>query len=599
MTNGSATAEWRSCPRCSALVHMGDHFCPGCRANLAPSPPLPLPRGDGATGPVRPRPVDGTTRYLCAAAQLDPEFADQAIAEYLVEDVRAVPPSLGVDAAAVLREAVAARARCRIRDAVLLVLLLAFALATPSTFVLWLIVAVVVHVSTRYATTGGWQRTIALVVVGLIVVAAGLTGLVNLSVLLLLLLGNHGVGSSLLGGTMIATALAVLLALAILTVLLVDACTVHWLTRVRFRAGFEPDSRRAATNWERTVRGLGRGAFAGPLHRVAAADAGARSGVDSADVVVHRGYSPFVGAGTSYLPTVLALPLEPDGDRKPEPIDVLELHQHIASALVGRRASASLAPDGRLEGLTEREQLLVQSESLVRHHREDPYLLPDLDGPPLAAVPIPLARRLARNPREWVRYYRCFRVESWDRDLASSCYVYAGTDQRMLYLEWTQCVLPPLRESYRAIDYAARFGKGPFALALSAAVRLPASVIGRLRSVVHFFRPLPQRPGEIVPDRYGTRRSLRELAADDDVQSYFQSVDVSRYSKIIERTLFRAVGDFLDRRGYSVVEFQEVASAVITNNVTVNGGTHVGSTIGAGSVVGAGTTRTGSVRGSE
>ena len=59
---------------------------------------------------------DDTTRYLCAAAHLDHEFANEAIREFLVEDTRPVPASAGVDAAAVLGEAVAARTRRKLRD---------------------------------------------------------------------------------------------------------------------------------------------------------------------------------------------------------------------------------------------------------------------------------------------------------------------------------------------------------------------------------------------------------------------------------------------------------------------------------------------------
>ncbi|HEX2297596.1 MAG TPA: hypothetical protein VHH34_03605, partial [Pseudonocardiaceae bacterium] len=72
--------------------------------------------------------AEGPTRYLCAAVHLDAKFANEAIAEFLVEPVRSFTPSPGVDSAAVLREAVAARARRRIRDAVLLGLILFFVL---------------------------------------------------------------------------------------------------------------------------------------------------------------------------------------------------------------------------------------------------------------------------------------------------------------------------------------------------------------------------------------------------------------------------------------------------------------------------------------
>ncbi len=87
------------------------------------------------------RPEDGTTRYLCAAAHRYQLFSDTVLEEFLVEQVRAVPPSPGLDSAAVLREAVAARRRRRVRDGVLLTLLAALTLLNPVAVVLWLLVA--------------------------------------------------------------------------------------------------------------------------------------------------------------------------------------------------------------------------------------------------------------------------------------------------------------------------------------------------------------------------------------------------------------------------------------------------------------------------
>lgn len=55
--------------------------------------------------------TDEPTRYLAAAVHLDDELADALVEEYLAEPKRAVPPSPGVDAVTVLREATAAQWR--------------------------------------------------------------------------------------------------------------------------------------------------------------------------------------------------------------------------------------------------------------------------------------------------------------------------------------------------------------------------------------------------------------------------------------------------------------------------------------------------------
>lgn len=126
-----------SCDNCSHRARPGDRYCEQCGSALgAMSAPEQPASGNGRPqGNQRPvgtaAGLDGTTRYLCAAAHLDEEFCDEAIAECLVEPVRAIPPSPGVDSAAVLREAVAAQTRRRIRDGLLLALLVVLALVNP------------------------------------------------------------------------------------------------------------------------------------------------------------------------------------------------------------------------------------------------------------------------------------------------------------------------------------------------------------------------------------------------------------------------------------------------------------------------------------
>src|SRR5690349_11958194 len=116
------------CWRCGRPHRPHDRFCGKCQAELHGCPvagpatptPRPKPPGERPIPPPRPAPgrrteapdpTDATTRYLCAAAHLDRDFADTEIREYLVEPTRAVPPTPGLDSVAVLQEAVAARTR--------------------------------------------------------------------------------------------------------------------------------------------------------------------------------------------------------------------------------------------------------------------------------------------------------------------------------------------------------------------------------------------------------------------------------------------------------------------------------------------------------
>jgi hypothetical protein len=358
--------------------------------------------------------------------------------------------------------------------------------------------------------------------------------------------------------------------LALFAALLADEYLVHWLVHTAFRRDrFITDPRylqSGADALQAAVRTFGTANYRRELDRLATAD---RNGhiEGRADVIVHRNFSPFVGAG--YVVECDAVPFSlvaDDAAGGTEPVDVVDMHEEISAALAAIKGSSSLGPSGRLSDLEMREQILVPSEQLVTHGGAfpQPELLPSLDQPPASSVGLGLARSLAAEPVEWARYYRSYQVETWDRDLTASCYVHIGTDQKLLYLERVHCVLPPLAAHFRRIDEPAN-PLAPVGDALVALFLLPASIARRLHTVFASFRRLPQREGEVVPDRYGAARSLRELASTTEFRTYFQSADATRYQGVIDSVLVRAVGRYLEDHGYSVVEFQQAVAPVFQN----------------------------------
>lgn len=524
---------------------------------------------------------DNTTRYLSAAVHRDSEYCDAAIAEFLVEPVRALPPSAGADSAAVLRDAVAARSRRRIRDAVLLALLAVFAVLDVSLFVAWFVVSLIGWFLSG-AAARGTRRTSARTAV---VISVGAVVLYLLTNVLLTAAGinpaylAYQLGQLFGGGTLVpgVAAAPLLLGLVLFAVLLVDEYLVQWLVHTCFRRDrFVTDPRHrqsTADPVQVTLRTLGVSSFHRELERVAAADrAGHVEG--RADVVVHRNFSPFVGAGVVVKTDAVPFALVADKDAaRTAPVDVVGMHEEISAALAAIKGASSLGPSGRLSDLEMREQVLVPSEQLVTHGGAfpQPEILPSLDHPPATSVDLRLARCLAEEPVEWARYYRCYQVETWDRDLTASCYVHIGTDQTILYLERVHCLVPPLAAHFRRIDEPPNHLE-PIGNALVALFLLPASVLRRLHTVFGSFRRLPQGAGEVVPDRYGAARSLRELASTTEFRTYFQSADASRYQGIVDSVLTRAVGKYLEDHGYSVVEFQEAVAPVFQNfhNASIN-----------------------------
>ena len=327
----TASASSAASPRPSAAYPHRDHAdarpsAPGGHAaghaprtvvRPAPTQPVPTPpstarppavppattirpssRATVATPGAVAAPEDGTTRYLCAAVHRRGAFTDSIIEEFLVERLRAAPPSPGLDSAAVLRDAVAARARRRARDAALLALLALLAVVAPAGILLWLVVGLVAG---RPRPAGG---TIRRHVVGVLQPAAAAAMVVAVPAV------SAVSGIGLVGGFP-AAAVAALLTLGTLAVLGADEFVVHRLVR-------DGPGRRVPARLPELTRGLGAPhPWSGPCP--VPGGAGPGRGRDEygpqasgrADVIVHRSRSPFIGAGLALETQTIALPLEP------------------------------------------------------------------------------------------------------------------------------------------------------------------------------------------------------------------------------------------------------------------------------------------------
>ncbi|MBE1496257.1 hypothetical protein H4696_003357 [Amycolatopsis lexingtonensis] len=492
-----------------------------------------------------------------------------------------------MDTTAVLREAVAARARRRIRDGALLVLQLVLLVLNPVVFLSWLVVAVGLTVAIGRRELGKRGGLLAAVVALFVVVPLAAIGVFGVG--LAAMFSSEGGSSVAAVGAEVGVAafvFPVVVVLLIIGVLTFDEFSVHFLVFDRFRENtFVPNRVMSSDERERRLRGLGQDQFAGPLGDIARVEQELARHPGKVDVVVHRGFSPFVGAGIPLHQQVITLPLEPADDAEPTTISVLELQDQVSEAMARLRGTSSLGPGRRLEDLTLREQVLIPADRLVADPDAVPGVLPGLHERPAVQLDPDVARDLADASVEWARYYRCYRIESWDRDLATSCYLHVGTNQRMLFLEWQFLALLPIDPRYRTIDQHRAPVLGPLRDTFAELCLLPATILQRATRVFRSFKAIPQRPGEIAPAKYGADRSLRELAQADRVQSYFQDVDVERYVRILDATLFRAVGAYLQERGYSVVEFTKLADPV-HNTYDLRGSTLVDSAVGTHSSAG-------------
>ncbi|OLF17151.1 hypothetical protein [Actinophytocola xanthii] len=538
---------------------------------------------------------DDTTRYLCAAAHEDSTFANQAIREFLVEDTRPVPPAPGVDAPAVLGEAIAARTRRKLRDSALLALFLAFAVLAPLDLLLyWVVLAVLFSIGAITRARKDAELRTEISNGGPAVLATIVISAVFLYLLYDYLASSPG-GAGVPPGYYpypvepdsalpVALGTSALVA-AMLVVLLWDRLVVWRHLRDRFwpnhLGGAVPPLP------DRSVFRLSPERFTNQLwrHHNNAPTMAPPTGNGSAGVpmTVYRGFEPFVGAGLRHEPWSIAVPLERIPDVEPTiSLGTDTLYAAIQREVGSLREASTLAPGRRLRALALVEQVVVAADELVDHlhEPESSLFLAHPGAAPYTALSAARVGSLRMEPLEWARYYHCYQVETWDRDLVVSVFVHVAVGAGALYVEWTPCLLLPIRKRYQDIDRRSRSPLRAVGQAVLDVLRLPATVPERLVHLLTFIRPLPHAPGAVNPDRYGTAKSLRELAADRNVHNYFQLADVDRYLKTMESRLILAVGRTMREAGYSPASFEEQAATVVNNNVQIAGS--VGGSVVAG-----------------
>lgn len=523
---------------------------------------------------------DDTTRYLCAASYLDPRYSTEAITEFLVEPTRPVPPSPGLDAGRVLTEAVRARARRKNYDGLLVGLMaVVIGLSWDNPLLYgWIVLSVILLVarSGKNATANDRvfnPRTIALLLAAAVVAW-------------LLLLYSDEIFESRSsyssryaedvefgdssGDDTARVVIGIVLALVVLMVVTFERWSLWNLLTTRFKR-FAPPAPDTGS-----LSGLFTEDFGEQLGRYQRGDEFA--GMPGAPLVVYRGYKPFVGAGFRRDAWSMAIPLERLDDDESDPetrreLTTETLYEEIRGAIAELRQSAALSPDRRLGGLTVTDAVFTPAAELIDHlaDAEAASYLPDIEYPPHTRLSEADVERIRREPKEWARYYLCFQVETWDRDLVLTTFLHVAVDDTTLYVEWTPFMLPPIKAEYRVVDKMRQESLRPFGQGLLGWLELPASLPGRIANLASWIRRPKREAGVLDPERYGASSTLRELAAVNLFTDYFQLVDVERYEKIIGSRLLPTIGKLLGDAGFSTAKFEEQAAVVINNDISIGG----------------------------
>jgi hypothetical protein len=623
------------CVNCGAYPAPGDSFCGDCGTAISTArhgdPPRAEPAqvntmapgsswaGTAIRAPVAPRgetesfrwqpppaepagaPVDGffthaaaepsgplsnSTRYLCAAAYLDPAFANSVISE-LVASHRGVAPSLGIDLVPIIQHCLSARRAQLFRDFLLtIVLIIGLFLATAP-----IIAILIISFFLSFLPGVRWERRSlgmkVLAGIGVLVVLAAIA--------VFYLVGSYfnrvNGGTSPSFGPLAAgfsTLAVVLVFLGLIGAVLVGYSYSMYRT---FSDRLRPGA--AAGRFERANDEV-----EARIAQVAAAQRG--------NMTIYGGNNPFIGTGPRLLNEDWSIAIELD--RAPGPgrnggragrrpgnyvaIDPVELHQAIRARLL-KVKDEGLPQNERISALSMHDHVAGDG-----HCRWDSPFIDQARTMPYSQATPEAIDALIRHPAAGLRYYlrvcvsdegqpvwarRRQVVGSTDQEIAVSAFIYVAVEGRMFYLQFVPTLAPPIHQRYHIVDRLPRVSSGEFMVkvilnAVSTSfkdiVRAPFGVIGttwRAMTESWSYHSEARSASDYVFADIGARVSVRESGGSAQARTYIQVLDTVKYTRVVQRLILDTVLDFLTEKGVDTGAYQESASAIISNSYTIHG----------------------------
>lgn len=497
-----------------------------------PHTPYPSPR-QPPVDPLRTTPVE-TTRLLAAGTYLNEGYRERVLDATVRDPTRFVCPSFGVDIATVVRHALVAHRRTVVRNAFLLLDLLALLVA--------LLTAARQEAPSRRTGGdvfgGGFDPPVAQD-----------TG------------GGHA-------------GLAVVLLLLVAWVILFTDAMV-----------------RQQTLWEHLLQG--RDPASGPVPAGAAATAWIRSMQDlaQANLVVFAAQAPFVGSGgrmdggtaAIHLQGVVADPDDDDPDddgrdrrrvrRTPVPFGERELLDRLTTAL--RTLD--------LPGLRVQERLYVNGAHAASalHGR---LLRGGAVRPTAYAEGVDVAAALA-DPMGPARLYLCAETTGWHGQLVSTTFIRVVKFPELLYVESSAYALPPLLPVFGEVDTLNLLSNGWRILnaaweatrrTVPALVLSPVGVGRAVADSGRAGRRLARHRAALrqhIRIDQGAVTSVRQAASGARLGQYFVEQDLVLHIKAVAARLAEVLQEFLGEHGYDIGELDFGQPVSFT---TINNGGYIG-----------------------
>ncbi|MGD0244826.1 MAG: zinc ribbon domain-containing protein [Streptosporangiaceae bacterium] len=531
-------------------------------------------------------PLSNSTRYLCAAAYLDPTYAKSVIGE-LVMSHRGVAPSLGIDLIPIIRHCLHARQAQLVRDLLLtVILIIGLLLATVP-----IIAILIISFFLSFLPGVQWERRSlgAKVLVGLGV------GVVVAAIAVFYLVSSYfnqanGGASPRFGplASGLSTLAVVLVFLGLLGAVLVGYSYSMYRT---FSDRLRPGA--SAHRFERASEEVEE-----RIAQVATAQRG--------NLTIYGGNNPFIGTGPRLLNEDWSIAIELDrapgpgrnGGRRERgsgsyvPIDPVELHQVIRARLL-KVKDEGLPQNERITALSMHDHVAGDG-----HCRWDSPFIDQARTTPYSQASPEAIDALIRHPAAGLRYYlrvcvsdegqpvwvrRREVIGSTDQEIAVSAFIYVAVEGRMFYLQFVPTLLPPIYQRYHIVDRLPSVTSGEFMVKviLNAAstsfkdiVRAPFGVLGTAWTAMterRSYHSEARSASDYVFADIGARISVRETGGSAQARTYIQVLDTVKYTRVVQRLVLDTVLDFLTEKGVDTSTYQESASAIISNSYTIHG----------------------------
>ena len=531
-------------------------------------------------------PLTNSTRYLCAAAYLYPQYAKSVIRE-LAASHRGVAPSLGIDLVPIIRHCLRARQAQAVRDLLLtVILIIGLFLATVP-----IIAILIISFFLSFLPGVQWERRS----LGVKVLAGLGVAVVLGAITVFYLVGSYvnqvnGGASPSFGplASGFSTLAVVLIFLGLIgTVLVGYSYSIYRTFSERLRPGA------AAGRFDRASDEVEE-----RIAQVAAAQRG--------NMTIYGGNNPFIGTGPRLLNDDWSIAIELD--RAPGPgrnsgkdkrssgsyvsIDPVELHQVIRARLL-KVKDEGLPPNERIAALSMHDHVAGDG-----HCRWDSPFIDQARAMPYSQASQEAIDALIRHPAAGLRYYlrvcvsdegqpvwarRREIIGSTDQEIAVSAFIYVAVEGRMFYLQFVPTILPPIYQQYHIVDRLPRVSSSEFKVKviLNAAstsfkdiVHAPIGVVSTvLRAMTEpwSYHSEAKSASEYVFADIGARISVRESGGSAATRTYIQVLDTAKYTKVVQRLVLDTVLDFLTEKGVDTSAYQESASAIISNSYTIHG----------------------------